>query len=370
MITGKTGRRPGVALATLCLLAMLAPLSTASAATRAGLHDARYCEIIVLRGSLPNATAVVYNTIGLNRCPAAWWNGFEANALARELGAKLVVLNGPRHFLMDSVVAKTGGVRSFHGMRLTRVATIPISTAADLNQTPYTDRTIARSNSWRWKRGRTVFELVAPGGDTYVMQSYSQIRDPALSIRKLRALGRRLHLPSGWRYRARRLRKALVLRARGAATITQDELQNTYQLARTTRRPGKRKRHAVSISGNTRTVPPATVGTVEDHGTVTGTPFGQGSIVLIGRRVGGRLEGTFRLLYRRGSVTGTVSLAIKVAPAQISFDGAARLTGGRAPTGASRAAICACSIRTRSMGSRAGCRLPASRSTRHLGAHR
>ena len=87
-------------------------------------------------------------------------------------------------------------------------------------QTPYTDRTIARSNTWRWKRGRTVFELVAPGGDVYVMQSYAQIKDPTLTLAKLRSLGRRLKLPSGWRYRTRRLTRELVLSANGSATIT------------------------------------------------------------------------------------------------------------------------------------------------------
>ena len=72
---------------------------------------------------------------------------------------------------MDSVTAAPGRVRSFHGQRLRKVATIPIRTAADLAQTPYTDRVIKRDNTWRWKRGRRVYELVAPGGDVYVMQS-------------------------------------------------------------------------------------------------------------------------------------------------------------------------------------------------------
>lgn len=48
-----------------------------------------------------------------------------------------MVLNGPRHFLMDSATAVTGRVLAFHGMRMTRVAAIPIRTAADLSQTPH-----------------------------------------------------------------------------------------------------------------------------------------------------------------------------------------------------------------------------------------
>jgi hypothetical protein len=224
--------RRALATALVATATATAAAGPASAAIReaSGLHDARYCEIIELRGAPPDATATVWNTIGLNRCPSAWWTALDAGALARELGATVVVLNGPRHFLMDSARAQTGGVRSFHGVRLRTVATIPIRTAAELAQVPYTDRTIARRNTWRWRRGRLVYELVAPDGDRYVMQSYAQIRDPSLTIGNLRALGRRLDLPSGWRYRARRLRRELVLTADGKATIVQDELQNTYQL--------------------------------------------------------------------------------------------------------------------------------------------
>jgi hypothetical protein len=242
-------RRKALRIAALGAAAIAIGAAPAPAASLRGLHDARYCEIIELKGAPPDATAVIWNTIGLNGCPAPWWEAFDAGALARELGDTAVVLNGPRHFLMDSVTAKPGKVRSFHGRRLRRVATIPIRTAADLARTPYTDRTVERDNTWRWRRGRMVYELVAPGGDVYVMQAYSQIVDPRLTIGKLRSLGRRLDLPAGWRYRVRRLRRALAVGANGGATIVQDELQNTYQLAGPGRRPGPRERRRVSIDG-------------------------------------------------------------------------------------------------------------------------
>jgi hypothetical protein len=322
------------ALAGLAALAAVASTTVAFGATRqgSGLHDTRYCEIIELRGAPPAATVTVWNTIGLNKCPAAQWDAFDAAGLARELGATFVVLNGPRHFLMDSATATTGGVRSFHGMRMRKVATIPIRTAADLDRTPYTDRTISRTNTWVWRKGRTVFELVAPGGDSYVMQSYAQIKDPALSLGKLGALGRRLQPPPGWRYRTRKLSQELVLTAKGRATILQDELQNTYQLATETRR-GKRMRHVVSMTGRTRTVPAMTPGTIEDHGTVSGTPFGTGSIVLVGKLENGHFTGTFRLTFARGSILGTASLPYTVAGNEIDFRGTSRFTGG---TGAYR----------------------------------
>jgi hypothetical protein len=329
-----TRRRGTTALAVLAAAALgCAAPAGARAASVSGLHDARYCEIFEVKGAPPTATVTVWNTIGFSACPAAWWDAFDAGALARELGDAAVVLNGPRHWLLDVASApRLGPVRAFHGVRLRKVATIAIHSAAELVQAPYTDRTIARRNTWRWRRGRTVFELVAPGGDVYVMQSYSQIVDRNLRLADLPSLGRRLHLPAGWRYRTRRLRRPLVLTAHGRATIVQDDLQNTYQLLSATRR-GPRRRHAVAFRGRTHSVQAATPGTIEDHGTVSGRPFGRGTIVLVGRLANGRLEGTFRLTFRRGSIVGTVSAPFTVSGGTIDFRGAARFTGG---TGAFR----------------------------------
>jgi hypothetical protein len=292
-----------------------------------GLHNARYCEVIELKGLPPTAQATVWNTIGLNRCPPARWDALDATALAKELGDTFVVLNGPRHFLMDSASGETDGVRSFHGLRARRVATIPLRSLADLIQTPYTDRTIRRANTWRWRKGRRVFELVAPGGDVYVMQSYSQIREPWLRIGDLRSLAGQLTLPPGWYYRSRKLKDELVLAVKHRATIVQDELQNTYQLSETAH-VGKRRQHSVDMTGRTHRVPATTPGTVEDRGTVKGKPYGRGAIVIVGNFVDGRLVGTYRLTFPNGSILGTVSAPFKVSGNEISFHGTSRFTGG------------------------------------------
>ena len=110
---------------------------------------------------------------------------------------------------MDAASGRLGATRSFHGLRMRKAATIDIHTAAELVQAPYSERTINRHNTWRWKGGRDVYELIAPGGARYLMQSYAQIRDPDLRIGQLRSLGERLSLPEGWRYRTRRLRARL-----------------------------------------------------------------------------------------------------------------------------------------------------------------
>jgi hypothetical protein len=118
-----------------------------------------------------------------------------------------------------------------------------------------------------------------------------------------------------------------VLRAHGSATVLQDDLQDTYQLAQVVHR-GKRMRHAIDLTGKTHTVPPATPGTVEDHGAVDGAPLGPGRIVLVGTFGSGRLTATFRLTYPRGSVLGTTSMPFTISGNDISFAGTSRFTGG------------------------------------------
>jgi hypothetical protein len=319
-----SGRALGLLAAAIACLGFAAP---ASAEQQAGadLHDARYCEILELKDPPPDARVVVWNTIGLNDCPAAKWDPLEAGLLAEELGDTAVVLNGPRHFLMDAAKARTGAVRSFHGLRMRRVATIPIHSFADLAQTTYTERTIDRDNTWHWRSGRRVYELLAPDGSTYVMQSYSQIVNPELTMADLSSLGDRLDPPTGWRYRVRRLKEPLTLRATGSATIIQDELKNTYQ-----RMPLAREstRHRVDVSGVTRSVGSPQPGTIEDQGTITGRPFGRGSVDLVATLDNGRMTGPFTIDSKRGTAFGSVETTYVIEGNEITFDGTAEFTGG------------------------------------------
>lgn len=227
------------ALIALCLagVTVTAGATTAAAkpvAAKAHLYNTRYCEILVAKGALPAVVVTVWNTIGLSTCPRKQWEAFDAPTMAKELGALVVVLNGPRYWMMD-VASDThkSAVTTFGAMKLRKVASIRITTAADLVQTPYRPRTIDRTNTWTWGPRRVVHELLAPDGAVYLMQAYSQIVDPALRLKDLNGLGARLKLPEGWRYRTRTLsKKGFSLKANGTATIIQDELQNTYQRIR------------------------------------------------------------------------------------------------------------------------------------------
>jgi hypothetical protein len=315
-----------VAAGVLALGAGAAPASPPR--TAEDLHDARYCEILMLEGSIPDARVTVWNTIGLNDCPPQWWDSLDAAALADELDAGAVILNGPRHWLIDEATGRTGAVRSFAGERLRQVATIPITSAADLVQTPYAERTIERRNTWTWAAGRRIYKLIAPDGTRYVMQAYSQIRDPELAIGDLRSLGDRLELPLGWRYRSQRLRRDLVLRARGEATIVQDELLNTYQRLPRGRLPSGRERHRVELTGTTKTIGMPAPGVLRDQGTVSGTPFGPGEVTLDVTLGAGEATGPFAIEAEHGSVFGNVAMTFEVSGNEITFNGSAEIVGG------------------------------------------
>lgn len=218
------------ALGVIACALLAAAASGQGSAVITKLHDSRYCEIIELKGDPPNTKAVVWNTIGLNDCPAGWWDGLDAATIAADRGDKLVIKNGPRYWTMNSVSGKIGRKLNFYGQDLRRVAVIPIRTAADLSTAPYGEREVDRTNVWHWRKGRTVFRLHAPDGSDYVMQAYSQIVDPKLSEADLPGLADRLALPEGWSYDSKKLKKPLNLGAKGSATVVQDDLRNTYQL--------------------------------------------------------------------------------------------------------------------------------------------
>ena len=234
---------------------------------------------------------------------------------------------------MDSAAAVVGPVRSFHGLRMRKVATIPVSNLADLVQTPYKERIINRDNTWTWKRGRLVYELIAPCGARYLMQSYSQIVDPGLRIGDLKSLGERLELPPGWRFRARHLRHGLTLKAKGEARIIQDELLNTYQREPASLFAPHPARHRVDVSGKTRTVGSPSPGVLEDQGTISGDPFGTGTIDLLVTLDGPKASGQFRIKSRRGSASGRFWMDYTIDAGEIDFDGTACFASG---TGAYR----------------------------------
>jgi hypothetical protein len=220
----------------LSALALACVLPTAPAAdsprARDHMRGARYGEVIVVTGGPLHFTGRVYNTLGLNDCPEARWKALDPAALKKQFRARAVLLNGPRYFLMDrSSLANPGPTETFGGLqaRLFAEVKIPLSTLLRGKAKPYTETTVERTSEYLYRKGRPVYELLAPDGRRYVMQTYAQIVDPTLTEADLATLDRRLKLPKGWKYRVRAPDKDLVLRADVKAIVLQDDLANTYQ---------------------------------------------------------------------------------------------------------------------------------------------
>ena len=173
-----------------------------------------------------------WGSLGLNDCPPAIWAGITEDAMKQRFAALTVLLNGPRHFLMDSITAKgatkSGETIEVAGLKLTERATIDLG-LLDLLHRPYREQTINRDTIYSFKAGRPVFMLEAADGSRYVMQAYAQIIDKTLDYAALPTLGGKLKLPPGWRYLSMVPEQDLVLGAAGKATVVQDELENTYQ---------------------------------------------------------------------------------------------------------------------------------------------
>ena len=197
------------------------------------IHDRRYCEVILLVIDAGTVDAEVWNSLGLGDCPDAAWEALDTVALAEEAGVSLVVLNGPRHFLMDRIETLgevSDEVRDFGGisMRIGATFSAPIAGLAD---TPWTEREIVRDTLFVFDAGREVYQLTDPDGRLFTMQSYSLAEDPSLSVGDLAPLGGQLEHPEGWSFEASTLDAELVVASGGLAIVVQDELKNTYQLS-------------------------------------------------------------------------------------------------------------------------------------------
>lgn len=221
------------------LVALMLPLVASAAQAQqpaphlpAVLRNARYCEIVPIHVTLEGLKASVYNTLGFDDCPADKWDALTRRDLLRQFDTLAVVMNGPRHFLMDDIIAtgdtKTGEVITLGGLVMAKRAEIALSLHQAMGPA-YTEQTIDRETTYRFDAGKPVFQLTGPDGAVYVMQSYAQIVDPALTYEALPGLGTKLKLPTGWSYGVHTPDKDLLLVATGKAIVVQDNLKNTYQ---------------------------------------------------------------------------------------------------------------------------------------------
>lgn len=195
------------------------------------LRGQRYGEVILAyEGDAPRVE--VFNSFLLNECPEELWRRLDPVMIARQYGAILAVLNGPRYWMMDGV-AKIANVepvvRDFGGIAMRRVATIELDGLLVANY--YQERSVDRGAMFVFDAGRPVHLLHSDVGKSYVLQAYCVGVDAHLDQGALEALGARLDLPKGWSYETKVLDEELVVDTTSrVATVLQDELQNTYSL--------------------------------------------------------------------------------------------------------------------------------------------
>jgi hypothetical protein len=198
-----------------------------------GMRGVRYGEVLTMFLRDTGLEAEVYGTQMLNDCPQELWETLDVDAIAKDMGAVFVKLNGPRYWLLDGLGSKVAVVdpvfKDFNGIQMRRIATIPLG--ADFAAGAYVVRNVNRGAVFFFDAGKTVYELVDPDGRAFVMQARCVGVDSGMTEESLATLGERLALPEGWLYRSRVLDSELVIDTSATlATVVQDEFENTYTL--------------------------------------------------------------------------------------------------------------------------------------------
>jgi hypothetical protein len=243
----------------ILLLAFVTACGPHTGGTDAGpgdVRNTRYCEILVGFISGNNVHIEVYNTQGLNDCPEDQWSAVSTQQVMTQLSADVVLLNGPRYWMIDSfgqsmllnnTPTNVGGIEMRQAGAIdTTVGALPGMESA------YALHTVDRDSEFIWESGKPAYQLIDPQGHVYTMQSYSLAKDPQQTIDTLPDLGAALTLPSGWMFRVVTLSQEIDLVSHGrhvgggAPVALEEEIPVRVLAARI---------HAARIRGGVRGVP-------------------------------------------------------------------------------------------------------------------
>jgi hypothetical protein len=213
--------------------------ATAQADTAFAYKDSakgqRYCEMVIVKGSLTNLAVNIYNTFGYNACPEDQLKALNTEKIKKDNSAHAAVANGPRYFLMDKIGIYNNDtiVVSFDSIQMRKWAELHVGIGKALSMRknePYKERDLKVKSAKFFNKGDTVFEVTSPE-HTYIMESYSQEVDTTLTMADLPNLGQRLKLPDGWQYKAVVLDNDLELITADDTESygLEDEFYNRYQ---------------------------------------------------------------------------------------------------------------------------------------------
>ena len=199
------------------------------------MRGERYCEVLLVQVDDGTATADVYNSYPLNDCPQELWVALDPTAIASDQGVPIAVLNGPRHWLMDSI-DKQGAVAElpradFGGIEMYRQASVEIGSLAD------------RVRDLRAPRRGPVDRVHLRRGQDGLRADRSRRIDlrhadlepaegpVARGGRPGRAWATGSNCPDGWSYAPRTLDTPLrIVTTDVPAQVLQDDLGNSYSL--------------------------------------------------------------------------------------------------------------------------------------------
>jgi hypothetical protein len=209
---------------------------TAKTMQMTNLRGIRYGEVSLLCGQ---AGASMYNTTGLNNkanpddsAPALLWNSFSEATVAQDYNVPNAFKNGPRFWVNDWIKLPVGPELDFNGLNARWFAYPnypPGVQKLGITANAYHSNDIARNSVMSFDAGKSVYVLVDPNNNAYVMQAASKQVNPNETIQSLNTLSSKLSLPGGWKYEVIPLKKALTINAvNGTAKVTTDDQGNTY----------------------------------------------------------------------------------------------------------------------------------------------
>jgi hypothetical protein len=169
----------------------------------------------------------VYNSTGLSEAPPELWDTTDPERAAGELGAQLVVKNGPHWWAFDSATLRFAvDDVTVQGIGYRWCARLPafLAKSGKLEPPFYTVVEANKEGELRYEAGKPVYELVSPDGGVFVMQGSSI--DPS----EYAALGDTLTLGDGWQFRIRTLDEDLAVSLDGKVKVVMDDFKNVYNL--------------------------------------------------------------------------------------------------------------------------------------------
>jgi hypothetical protein len=194
-----------------------------------------FCEVALITGtSKANAIADFYNSTGTDICTPEKFAALDKEKIKAETSAKEVFLNPSRRWTFDQLDVFEDGIdRTFGGIKMTWMGVVPVEELEKgVTKGHYVPGYIFRNNQYTFKKGREIYLLDAPGGEVFVMQSFSNFKQQKVTLANARNLGSLLTLPPGWKYRSVVLDRDLIVnqkRTNGMAHVFQDDMLNAYQ---------------------------------------------------------------------------------------------------------------------------------------------